>query len=478
MTRTVIIIGAGPAGLAAADAALDRGAAVILLDSAARLGGQFWRHPADRSRTDPDLQHGWKSFLTLADRITSDRAATVITGAQVWAIDHDHQRPRVQVAIGDVDGPDREMRAITGDALIIATGAHDRTLPFPGWDLPGVFTGGAAQTMAKAEGIPVARRVVVAGSGPFLLPVAASLTAVGARVLAVYEASSARTAAAAWLRQAPWLAAKSAELAGYVSRLARARIPYLTGRAVTRAHGHDALSGVTVSRVDQDWQPLPGTAEYLKADAVCVSHGFTPRLELAIAAGCAISPNRFVIIDDAQQTSVTGVYAAGETTGIGGSDVAQVEGRIAGHSAAGGSLTDRELRPAVRRRRTLRHLVAAVRDAHRIGSSWTSWLTDDTVICRCEEVSYGSLRSVLNATQSHGLRPARLTTRAGLGPCQGRSCGRTVEELMAGVDDHPRTDDVIIDRRPIAAPIRFAELATEAPISPVRPAQELGPETE
>lgn len=464
MTRRVIIIGGGPAGLAAANAALHRGAPVTLLEAAPRLGGQFWRHPIDRSTTDTSLQHGWKTFLALADRVTSDPAATVITSAQVWAIDHDQQIPRVQVAVGPADGPGREMITVSGDALIIATGAHDRTLPFPGWDLPGVVTGGAAQAMAKAEAVAVGKQVVVAGSGPFLLPVAAALTAVGARVVAIYEASTPRSVAAGWLPHSPWLAPKAPELGSYVARLARHRVPYRTGRAVVRAHGVDGISGVTVSRIDRDWRPIPGTAEYLDADAVCVSHGFTPRLELAIAAGCAIGADRFVTVDAGQQSSVPDVYCAGETTGIGGADVALVEGRIAGHVAAGGALSDPELRSAVRRRRTLRRLAAAVRDGHRIGRGWTSWLTDDTVVCRCEEVSYGSLRAILAATQSNGLRSVKLTSRVGLGPCQGRICGRTVEELMAGSDDLTNADGVIIDRRPIVAPVRFSELAA-APTS-------------
>ncbi|QGN33846.1 FAD/NAD(P)-binding oxidoreductase [Microlunatus sp. Gsoil 973] len=461
MTRTVIIIGGGPAGLAAAAAALDRGARVTLLEAAARLGGQFWRHPAERSATDTGLQHGWQTFLELSDRISSDPSATVIAEAQVWAIDHGQHGPQVQAAVGPADGPGRQMITVRGDALIIATGAHDRTLPFPGWDLPGVFTGGAAQAMAKAEGVAVGKRVVVAGAGPFLLPVATSLTAAGANVVGVFESATSRAIASGWLPRSPWLAPKVPELAGYLGRLARGRIPYRTGRAIVRAHGDETVTGVTVSRIDVNWRPVPGTAEYLEADAVCVTHGFTPRLELAIAAGCVISPARFVTVDDAQQTSVTDVYAAGETTGIGGSDVALAEGRIAGHVAAGGAVTDRVLGPARRRRATLRHLSAAIRDGHRIGSSWTSWLTQDTVICRCEEVRYGRLRSILEATGTDGLRPAKLTTRIGLGPCQGRVCGRTVEELMSGAGDLARTDGVIIDRRPIAVPIRVAELATE-----------------
>ena len=468
MTR-IVIIGGGPAGLAAADAALDRGAKVILLESAARLGGQFWRHPADRSSTDTDLQHGWKTFLALAERITHDPSATVITNAQVWAIDHDQQNPRVQAAVGEPDGPAREMITVSGAGLIIATGAHDRTLPFPGWDLPGVFTGGAAQSLAKAEQVAVGHRVVVAGAGPFLLPVAASLAAVGAEVIGIFEAGVPSALATSWLPRLPWLASKAPELGGYLAQLAKHRIPYRTGRAVTRAHGDDQVSGVTVSRIDRDWRPIPGTAEYLDVDAVCVSHGFTPRLELPIAAGCSISWDRFVVVDESQQSSVPHVYCAGETTGIGGSDAALVEGRIAGHVAAGGSVTDRRLRQAVRHRRTLQRLAAAIRDGHRIGRGWTSWLTDDTVICRCEEVRYAGLRSILAETRTNGLRPAKLSTRVGLGPCQGRICGRTVEELMATAEDLPSTDDVIIDRRPIAMPVRFSELAATPRIFPNDP---------
>lgn len=463
---TVVIIGAGPAGLAAAVAALDHGASVILLEADSRLGGQFWRHPVDVTKTDTRLEHNWARFRKLAQRIHDHPSATVLTGAQVWAIESAHKTMTVQAAIGEVDGPGRELIKITATALIIATGAHDLTLPFPGWDLPGVVTGGAAQALAKTERLAVGSRVLVAGAGPFLLPVAVALAGVGAQVVGVCEASGSRTLAGGWLPNTPWFVRKGPELAGYVMSMARQRIGYRTGWAVTRAHGQDEVEGVTISRIDRRWKPIPGSAEYLAVDAVCVSHGFTPRLELAIAAGCALSADRFVTVDDSQQTSVPGVFAAGETTGIGGADTALVEGQIAGHVAAGGSITDPPLRTALRRRRTQQRLAAAIRSGHGIGRDWTGWLTDDTLICRCEEVSYRTFRTTLESTGSRGLRPVRLSTRVGLGPCQGRICGRTAEQLMMTVGEQsdtsqPSIDDVIIDRRPIAVPIRLAELAQD-----------------
>src|SRR5690606_32976409 len=181
----------------------------------------------------------------------------------------------------------------------------DRTLPFPGWQLPGVVTAGAAQALAKGERVAVGRRVVVAGSGPFLLPVASSLLRTGAHVVGVHEASRAG-ALARWLAR-PWeLAAvpgEAAELAGYAAELARYRVPWRPGEAVVAAHGDGQVEAVTVARLDARWAPVAGTERVVAADAVAVSHTFTPRLELAVAAGCALTPARFVGVDAAQATS-------------------------------------------------------------------------------------------------------------------------------------------------------------------------------
>ena len=147
------------------------------LDADDTLGGQFWRHlPATRpARREAVLHHGWQRFTGLRQRLAGDPGCRVLTGAQVWALEQAEGRaPTVHVLAGEADGPSRTAWTFTPDALVLATGAHDRTLPFPGWDLPGVFTAGAAQALAKGERVAVGRRVLVAGAGPFLLPVAAS----------------------------------------------------------------------------------------------------------------------------------------------------------------------------------------------------------------------------------------------------------------------------------------------------------------
>ncbi|WP_022881476.1 FAD/NAD(P)-dependent oxidoreductase [Gryllotalpicola ginsengisoli] len=505
MTR-VAVVGAGPAGLAAASAALRAGAEVTLLDAAAATGGQYWRHlpPSRPAAREARLHQGWRDFTMLSRAVARHPRATVIAGAQVWAVEpcaFGDRAPTLQYAVGDADGSDRDVRTLSPDALVLATGAHDLTLPFPGWDLPGVFTGGAAQALAKSERVAVGERVVVAGAGPFLLPVAASLLSAGAEVAGVFEASPAGTLAAGWASGAASVAAmphKLGELAGYVVGQLRGRVPYRAGAGVIAAHGIDRVEAVTVAALDADWRPIPGTERVIACDAVAVSHGFTPRLELAIAAGCALADDfdklnpagldgldpahfdglnpagldrlnpaepaaprpwsRFVAVDDDQRTSVPRVFAAGEVTGIAGADAALREGGLAGWLAAGGDPGDRRVAAARRRIARYRGFARALDAAHGIRPGWTDWLTRETTVCRCEELSYGRLTDVLEATGSRSIRALKLATRAGLGPCQGRICGRTVESIAAARNGAP-LDGVVIDRRPIAAPIRFSELA-------------------
>jgi len=469
--RNVLVIGAGPAGLAAARAARDAGSAVTILDSSDALGGQFWRHlPPERpARNEKILHHGWDKFRGLSESLESDSHVNIVRGAQVWAIEV-FDGVAVHALIGESDGMKRSRQVFRPDALVLATGAHDRTLPFPGWDLPGVFTGGAAQALAKGERLAVGERVIVAGAGPFLLPVAQSLTLAGSRVLAVLEANRVPRLLKGWTPK-PWqllgAASKGAELAGYVAGHLRHRIPYRLGRAVIAAHGIDRVESVTTAKLDALWTPIPGTEKTVEVDAVCVSHGFSPRLELAIAAGCALTENRFVEVDDRQLTSVDGVYAAGEITGIGGVDLSLAEGEIAGHYAAATESPSTVSPPtaAMRRRRVFTGFAGRIEAAHGIRSGWPEWLTDATVICRCEEVDFGSMRAAAAATESESFRSLKLATRAGLGVCQGRMCGRTAEQLLCslnGAGSHGANGNsggALSDHRPIASPLRIGELA-------------------
>jgi NADPH-dependent 2,4-dienoyl-CoA reductase/sulfur reductase-like enzyme len=454
---TVVIVGAGPAGLAAADSALRAGAEVTLLDASPQPGGQFHRMlPTAYAATHPErVQHGWRAFDRLRRRVLDHPRCTWWPETTVWAIE---PGPRVHVVRGLVDGVGRARYVLAPDALILATGAHDRVLPFPGWQLPGVFTAGAAQALAKGERVAVGDRVVVAGSGPFLLPVTAALLEAGSRVLGVFEANAASTVLRGWGSR-PWeVAGKAGELLGYATGLARHRVPYRMGRTVIAARGADRVEEVVLARLRADWSVVPGSERTLAVDAVCVGHGFSPQVELAVAAGCELTGAGFVVVGDGQRTSVPGVYAAGEITGIAGAPGAAAEGTVAGWHAATGepdgaapgdaALGEAAVRRALRAKAFARRLARA----HPIGAGWPSWLQPDTIVCRCEETTFAALGAAAADPSMMDDRALRLATRAGLGPCQGRMCGPAIAELTQSRPTH---------RRPIAQPIRLGELAEQ-----------------
>ncbi|ALG07110.1 NAD(P)/FAD-dependent oxidoreductase [Kibdelosporangium phytohabitans] len=413
----VVVIGAGPAGISAARAAATRGAEVVLIDSGPSVGGQFFRQPHDRPRTVPGVEH---------------LASTV-----VWAI----EGRRVHVLSGPADGPDRKARTIDADALVLATGAHDRVVPFPGWDMRGVYTAGAAQILAKEQRLPIGRRVLVAGTGPFLLAVTKALIDVGAKVTGVLEANS----PARWLRAPLAGRHKLGEAAQYMALLARHRIPYRPRTAVVAVHGGDQVRTATVAKLDADWNVQ--RTEQVEADAVCVGYGFTPQLELAIAAGCELADG-FVKVSFKQATSVPGVFAAGEITGIGGADLAAAEGTVAGIAAVDGDVPHDTLRKV----RQGRRFATALAQAYPIGPGWRDWLATDTIVCRCERVTYGALCDAVDTRSATGARTAKLVSRVGLGRCQGRTCLRNAADL---------TGVAFPERRPIAAPLRLGELAAK-----------------
>jgi D-hydroxyproline dehydrogenase subunit alpha len=414
---TVVVIGAGPAGISAARAAAARGKAVMLVDAGPSVGGQYFRQPFDRPRTLPGVEH--------------------LPSTVVWAI----EGRRVHLLTGPADGPGRRPRTVDASALVLATGAYDRALPFPGWDTRGVFTAGAAQILAKEQQLPIGRRVLVSGTGPFLLAVTKSLLDVGAEVVGVLEANS----PARWLRHPFAGRSKVFEAARYAALLARHRIPYRTGMAVVAAHGTGHVHEATVARLDADWNAL--ATKRVQVDAVCVGYGFTPQLELAVAAGCELADG-FVKVDIAQQTSVPGVFAAGEITGIGGADLAAAEGTVAGIAAAGGEAPPQALRQV----RQGRQFAVALQDAHPIRPGWQGWLDEGTTICRCERVTYGAMQEAIASRGATGPRAVKLVSRVGLGRCQGRTCLRNAADL---------TGVTFNDRRPIAAPLRLGELAAE-----------------
>ncbi len=419
----VAIIGAGPAGLAAAEAALACGADTVLIDLNDKPGGQYNRElPNAYHAAHPErVHHDWEAFATRRDTVLSHPHCHWWANSFVFLLEHRPESvPRLHVITGPIDGSDRPRQTLEPDALILATGAHDRVVPFPGWTLPGVFTAGAAQTLASTERVAIARRAAISGTGPFLLPVGRSLAGAGTRVVGVLEANTLATLARGWLSRPHRLVAqrnKLAEVSDYATSMLCQRIPFHTGHAVVRALGDTHVEAAVIAHLDAKWSPLPGTERTVAVDAIVVGHGFTPSLELAYAAGCHTHMTfggTFVAVDDTQQTSVPGVYAAGEITGIGGAQTAAVEGAIAGVAATGHR--ERISRRLFTKRSAAQHFVARLAAAHPIRDGWHDWLTGDTTICRCEGTTLEHLRAQHSTEKSLALNQTQHKSWAGALP--------------------------------------------------------------
>ncbi|MEV7885976.1 NAD(P)/FAD-dependent oxidoreductase [Streptomyces sp. NPDC002817] len=451
------VIGAGPAGLAAAVAAASRGVRVTLIDSATEAGGQFYRRPAAglRARRPQALHHRWRTWERLRDGLrTHVQAGAVrhLTDHHVWFVG----RQDVGFTVHALLGPEQEHPvAVHADAVLLATGGYEKVLPFPGWTLPGVITAGGAQAMLKGTLAVSGRTAVVAGTGPLLLPVATGLAAAGVEVAALVESADPKD----FVRRTRALAAqpgKVAEGAQYAARLLRHRVRTLVRHTVLEAHGAEQLEAVTVAALDADGRVRSGTERRIACDTLAVGHGMLPHTDLAETLGCRLD-GMDVHVDDEQRTDVPGVWAAGETTGIGGSALSLAEGHIAGRSIAarlrGIEPDAREWAAAARTRTRLRVFFAALDAVHAPPAHWTEQITDDTVVCRCEEVTGGAIREAVDELGAGDVRTVKLLTRAGMGWCQGRVCGPAVAGL-AGCALTPT-------RRPFAGPVPLGVLAAE-----------------
>jgi NADPH-dependent 2,4-dienoyl-CoA reductase/sulfur reductase-like enzyme len=423
-----VVVGAGPAGLSAALALAESGVPPLVLDENPRPGGQIFRQLPEsfdakpRALLEPPSHE--RGHRLLHD--VAQRGIEIVRGASVFDAG-------VGVLRAEIGGAAHEIR---WKRLIVAAGASDRALPFPGWTLPGVLTAGAAQVLVRGAMVRPGVRAVVAGTGPLLLPTITSLLAAGVEVVGAFEAqpfTSALLALPSVLRSR----ARSREARHYLSMLRRHRVSLQWGRAVVRADGDGAVQRVRVAKLTRAGLPIAGTERELACDLLCVGFGLVPAIELPRLLGCAVTHDDvrggFVPVCDADlATSVAGVAVAGETAGIGGADVAITEGRLAGLAAAaalGRPVTPSSLARARRARTAERRAADALLRRFPVRPGLLQLADDDTVVCRCEDVT---LKVAQAASALHGddLRAIKLGSRAGMGPCQGRICQPLLADLL------------------------------------------------
>ncbi len=410
----LLIIGGGPAGLAAACAATESGMRVTVVDDNAGAGGQIWR---GQSRKPENKQAArWLKRVQNAN-------IEFIHGARVF-----HQ-PEAGLLLAESFKCVYELRH---RKLILATGARERFLPFTGWTLPNVFGAGGLQALVKS-GMPInGKKVVVAGSGPLLLAVATYLRKRGAKVSLIAEQATLQQLygfASALFKQ-PGKIAQAIKL-----KLELGTIPYLTDCYAVAATADEESFRVTLRKGSRTWE-VP--CDYL----ACGFH-LVPNVELASLLACVVE-NGCVRVNEFQETSIPEIYCAGEPTGIGGLELSLVEGEIAGYAAADNPVEARKL---FARREKLRHFADALNQTFALREELKTIVSASTIVCRCEDVTFGHLQKY------DSWRHAKLQTRCGMGPCQGRICASAIEFLLSW-----KADSV----RPPIFPVRLDSLAQTA----------------
>ncbi|MGF6286688.1 FAD-dependent oxidoreductase [Pseudomonas silensiensis] len=392
----LLIIGAGPAGMAAALAAAPSGARIVLLDDNPLPGGQIWRDGPQAKLPNPARQ--------MRDRLEACSNIRRHSGTRVIAC----AGPK-QLLVEDAD----RGWVIGYDKLILCTGARELLLPFPGWTLPGVTGAGGLQALIKG-GLPVQdERIVIAGSGPLLLASAATAKHNGARVLRIAEQACA-AAVGGFAAQLPRWPNKLMQSVTLFDR------HYRTGTHVLAALGNERLEGV---RLQQQ-----GKIVELECDRLACGFGLIPNSQLGQALGCELD-GQAIAVDAWQATRRADLYAAGECTGFGGSELALVEGAIAGHAAVGDLDSARALWP---RRARWQGFANALNKAFTLDPQLKSLARPDTLVCRCEDVPYGLLAGHTD------WREAKLASRCGMGACQGRVCGGALQHLFGWQPSAPR----------------------------------------
>lgn len=452
LTADLIVIGAGPAGMAAAGEAARAGLPVLVLDEQAQPGGQIYRDVARVVPLRGDLLGAdYAAGLPLAQGI-GQAGITHLGGAVTWAIEEGR---RVMFT--------RAGRAAQaeGQRILLATGALERPMPVPGWTLPGAMTVGAAQILLKQSGV-VPERAILAGSGPLIYLTAAQMVRAGVPPLALVETQSFPDSVRAVRHLGGALRGWRYLLKGLglMRELKRAGVRRFVGATDLAVTGAERAEGLRFRQ---------GSSEHeIACDTVLLHHGVVPNTQAARSIGV---PHRWdtvqqcfaPLLDEWGQTAVEGVLIAGDGAGIGGAKAAELAGRLAAVKVAAdlGAMTGhardevaRHLHADLRRERAIRPFLDTAYPPY----AGAIAPADDTLVCRCEEVTAGDIRRFARMG-CLGPNQAKAFGRAGMGPCQGRYCGLAVSAILAQETGQSMDETGYYRIRPPLKPVTLGELA-------------------
>jgi len=470
-TYDLVVVGAGPAGLSAAARAAELGLAVLLADENPAPGGQIYRSVTTTPVKNRAIlgEDYWRGADLVARFERS--LATYAPRCTVWSLSPDETAPGTFELGLSLDG---KARIIGARQVILATGAQERPFPIPGWTLPGVMTAGAAQIALKSAGAIPAGRTVIAGCGPLLYLLAGQLAAAGCQIAAVLDTtpsanwSKALGALPGFLRS-PYLA-KGLKL----MMAARRKLRFVSGVTSLTATGEGKLASVQFEQ--------GGRTGTIACDTLLLHQGVMPSVNFSNAAGCAhdfdVEQHAFVPRVDAWfVSSVPGIAIAGDGAGIGGAESAALRGEIAAFDVGRrlGKLDEAErdrqaapIRVELEKRLHGRRFLDLL---YKPAPQFLSPPKDETIVCRCEEVTAGQIRDAARRLGVTGPNQMKAFLRCGMGPCQGRLCGPTVVELIAETRGTTPAETGYYRLRPPVKPVTLAELAalpqTEASVKAV-----------
>ncbi len=447
----LIVIGAGPGGIAAAVEAAKTGATVKILDENPKPGGRIYSplndgfKLVDPGYLGPDYEKG-KALLAEFDAVRKKidyRNDALVFGTFENRIMAFHQAGSGQ--------------QIAFNKLIVATGAYDRPVPFPGWTLPGVLTAGGVQTLVKMQRVLPGKKLLFAGTGPLQLVVANQVVDGGGQVEAVLEAGEINN----WLKLLKGLSRNWGLLTDglrYVRGIRKAGVPLLRRHIILEARGGSQVEAAVIAEVDRDWRPIARTQRVLEVDTICLGYGLVPSVELTRLVGCRhrYAPDLggwIPVRNEDMETSIQGVFAVGDGAGVAGSAMAVMEGRIAGISAAQSlgyishEEADRLKKPYLNDMKKIGQLRDALDHISRPRPGLFELANDDTVICRCEELTLGDIKRAISKGTTEMNELKRLT-RMGMGRCQGRMCGPAVQEIIARQTQTRAADIAYLNQRP------------------------------
>ena len=470
--RAIVIVGAGPAGMSAAVTLAEAGLRATVIDDNPRAGGQIYRQPAWKVEERSSVGGASAPNATPADRGALlrerfERAAgklEILSAASAWGL-----FPPRTLAVSHGEG----WQLIEAGQLVLACGAYEFVSPFPGWTLPGVLGGGGGGGGVKSQRVRPGKRVFLAGTGPFLLVVAHTLLAAGVEVVGVPETARRRDVA----RQLPGLLAMPRLLAQgsrYLRGLRRAGVPVHWGHVVTAADGKEAVEEVTFAPCDSAGRPDQRRQRSVAVDTLCVGYGFVPRIELHRLAGCEVVYDELQggwrpALEDSMETSVEGVWTAGDCGGVAGAVAAELSGELVGLGVARrlGAIDETlfrqrmaALQPQLAR---VRRFAQALNRAYLPPRRITDIAQSETVVCRCEEITRGEIEAAVEHGGNSG-RTIKVMTRLGMGPCQGRMCWPAASRMIAEMTGQGAGEIEPLSVRPPTTPVCLGDL--------MRPAQE------